>query len=60
MWTSTLTVLALEGGLFSLHRIVTSLPTDPASLFTLLLLVIAFGWVVWFGRSGEDDESKPA
>jgi len=27
-----------------------SLPTDPASLFVLLLAVVAVGAVIWFGR----------
>lgn len=30
-------------------NILEDLPTDPASIFTLLLLVGCFGAVVWFG-----------
>lgn len=33
----------------SFGDILDSVPTDPASIFTLLLLVGCFGAVVWFG-----------
>jgi hypothetical protein len=37
-----------QGGAAS--RILSNLPTDPASIATLLLLVAAVALVVWFGR----------
>ncbi|MEX2465559.1 MAG: hypothetical protein WD995_01530 [Gemmatimonadota bacterium] len=35
---------------FSLGDVLASLPTDPASLFALLLIVGVAGAVMWFGR----------
>jgi len=32
---------------FSLHKVVANLPTDPASIFVLLLLAIGVGSIVW-------------
>jgi hypothetical protein len=36
----------------SIGELVRNLPTDPASFFTLALLVGSFVLVVWAGRSG--------
>ena len=35
---------------FSLHKVVANLPTDPASIFVLLLLALGVGWIVWGSR----------
>jgi hypothetical protein len=35
---------------FSLRQIVSTLPTDPASVFVIVLLVVAVAAVVWSGR----------
>jgi hypothetical protein len=35
---------------FSLRQIVSTLPTDPASVFVIVLLVVAFAAVLWSGR----------
>jgi hypothetical protein len=40
---------APEGG-STLSRILANVPTDPASVITLLLLVAGFVLVLWFGR----------
>ena len=46
MKTDLFAILAFQDG-FSLHRIVRNLPTDPGSIFVLLLVAAAVGWVVW-------------
>jgi len=38
-------------GAFSMHRLLQSLPTDPASIITLLIAAAAVGLVIWTGRS---------
>jgi hypothetical protein len=35
---------------FSLHQIVSTLPTDPASVVVIVLLVVAVAAVLWSGR----------
>jgi len=35
---------------FSLHKMAANLPTDPASIFVLLLLAVGVGWIVWASR----------
>jgi hypothetical protein len=35
---------------FSLRQIVSTLPTDPASVFVIVLLVAALAAVIWSGR----------
>lgn len=41
-------------------ELVQSLPRDPASIFTLLLIVSCVGAVLWFGRSrGRGDKPGP-
>ena len=48
---------APEGG-SAFSRILARLPTDPASILTLLLLVAAAGLVVWFGRPKGDKAKR--
>jgi len=40
------------------NRLVSALPTDPASIFTLILLLVSIGLVVWFGgpRKGKKSD----
>lgn len=47
--TLALAQTAPEGG-STLSRILSAVPTDPASVVTLLLVVAGFGLVWWFGR----------
>ena len=42
----------------TLGSVLDNLPTDPVSIFTILLLVGFFGWVLWAGRSKPDDGSS--
>lgn len=43
----------------TLAEVIQSLPLDPASIATVLLLLAFIGGVVWFGtRSGPDDSSR--
>jgi hypothetical protein len=46
MKTDLSAILVLQDG-FSLHRIVSNLPSDPGSIFVLLLVAVAVGWVAW-------------
>lgn len=48
---------APEGG-SAFSRVLARLPSDPASIATLLLLVGAAGLVVWFGRSKGDKAKR--
>ena len=48
---SSVAASAQEEGL-TLSEVVDSLPTDPASLFTVGLMVVFFGMVLWVGRGG--------
>ena len=62
MTYTTLAALAqssADDGL-SLRDVVAALPTDPASLFTLVLLVVSVALVIWFGRSKGGKGGKPA
>lgn len=54
----TLQSAADEGLSFS--DVLESIPTDPASLFTLLLFVGSLGLVIWFGRSKGGKGDRPA
>jgi hypothetical protein len=49
MKTNLSAILVLQDG-FSLHGIVRNLPNDPGSIFVLLLVAVAVGWVVWESR----------
>ena len=49
MKTDLSAILVLQDG-FSMHRIVHNLPNDPGSIFVLLLVAGAFGWVVCGNR----------
>jgi len=40
-------------------RILSNLPTDPASIFTLVLMIAAVAAVIWFGRP-KGDKHKPS
>jgi hypothetical protein len=42
---------SIDGGL-TLRGVLDDLPSDPASLFALLLGVVFVAWVVWAGRAG--------
>jgi hypothetical protein len=44
---------------FSVRQIVSTLPTDPASVFVIVLLVVALAAVIWSGRGrkGKGGES---
>lgn len=55
---ATLQATPDEGLSFS--DILDSIPTDPASLFTLLLFVGSVGLVIWFGRPKGGKGGKPA
>ncbi len=55
-----LAVFAQANDGLSLHKIVASLPRDPASLFTLLLLGGVFGWVLWTGTRPGGRGGRPA
>ena len=48
-YTHFVAVQGAENGL-TWNKLVSSLPTDPASIFTLVLLLVSIGLVVWFGR----------
>ena len=51
------TVASTDDGL-SLAEVIQSLPVDPASIVTILLLLAFIGGVFWFGtRSGPADSS---
>lgn len=52
-------VQAPNGG-FSFRKVLSELPTDPASLFTILLMLGSIGLVVWFGRPKGGSGGKPA
>lgn len=54
---ATLQSTADEG--LTLSEVLDSIPTDPASIFTILLLVGSVGLVVWFGRpkGGKGDKA---
>ena len=56
--TATLQSTAEEGLTFS--EVLDTLPTDPASIFTILLLVGSLGLVIWFGRPKGGKGGKPA
>jgi hypothetical protein len=43
-----------SGDGLTIGEIVSSIPVDPASLFTLLLLVGCVGAVLWFGSRSND------
>ena len=45
---------------FGFGDIVSALPTDAASIFTLLLLLVSLGLVIWFGRPKRGKGGKPA
>jgi hypothetical protein len=48
---TTFTALqSADGDGFSLRQIVSTLPTDPASVFVIVLLVVAVAAVIWSGR----------
>jgi hypothetical protein len=34
----------------SFTEVLSNLPTDPASIFAILLVVVSFALVLWFGR----------
>jgi hypothetical protein len=46
MQTKYSAILVLQGG-YSIHDIVRNLPTDPPSIFVLVLVAAAVGWIVW-------------
>jgi hypothetical protein len=50
---------AADDGL-SLGEILSDLPTDPASIFTLLLAIGSVALVLWFGRPKGGKGGKPA
>jgi hypothetical protein len=56
---STTTQSAPEGGL-SLTELLAALPTDPASIFALLLFAGSVALVIWFGRPRGGKGGKPA
>jgi hypothetical protein len=47
-------IAAAFGGILSM------LPTDPASIFVIVLMVVSFAAVLWFGRSRGGKDDKPA
>ena len=49
MKSSLVAVLVLQDG-YKFQSIIRNLPTDPASLFVIVLVVAGVGWVVWAGR----------
>jgi hypothetical protein len=55
---ATLQATADDGLTFS--EMLDSIPTDPASLFTILLLLASVGLVIWFGRPKGGKGDKPA
>ncbi|HUF76355.1 MAG TPA: hypothetical protein VMM35_08755, partial [Longimicrobiales bacterium] len=48
-----------DGGL-TFGEVLGAIPTDPASIFTVLLLVGSVGLVLWFGRPKGGKGGKPA
>lgn len=50
---------ATEEGL-TFSEIVSDLPTDPASITTILLFLGSVGLVIWFGRPKGGKGGKPA
>lgn len=61
MSTTVFGALALfqEAEPSTLQNILRSLPTDPASIFTLLLVVGVTGLVIWTGRKGGGKGAAP-
>jgi ABC-type Mn2+/Zn2+ transport system permease subunit len=51
---TSLRLASAFGGVFSV------LPTDPASIFVILLMVVAFVLVLWYGRPRGGKGGKPA
>ena len=42
------------------HALFADLPTDPVSVFALLLLIVSVGMVIWFGRPRGKGGRRPA
>jgi hypothetical protein len=55
---STFLQAANEGLTWS--GLIADLPTDPVSVFALLLLIVSVGMVIWFGRPGGKGGRRPA
>ena len=57
--TAAILQAAAEDGI-TLADVQESIPTDPASVFTILLLVASLGLVLWFGRPKSGKGGKAA
>ena len=58
MYLSAIVALAQSADGGRLDSVVDTLPTDPASIFALLLILVASGAVLWFGRPRGGGDGK--